>query len=235
MRRAERLFRLVQFLRAAGRPKTAADIGAALEVSRRTVYRDIAHLQGSGLPIDGEAGIGYILRPGFDLPPMTFTREQVEALALGARLVGAVGDAEIAAAAREVLSKLAAVLPPDAARLLSQAPLYAFARRGTDTSSLPELRRAIRQKSRIRARYLSVGGEASERTLRPLALACFGPVWLLSAWCELREDFRDFRADRFVRLEVLGDRFEDEPGRSLDDYLAHRQRGDEQRTATPPG
>lgn len=222
MRRAERLFRLVQFLRAAGRPRTAAEIGAALEVSKRTVYRDIAHLQGSGLPIDGEAGIGYILRPGFDLPPMTFTSEQVEALVLGARLVGAVGDTEISAAAREVLSKLSAVLPPEAAQLLGRTPLFAYVRTRADTDALPELRRAIRQKFRLRVRYLSLGGDETIRTLRPLALACFGHVWLLSAWCELRNAFRDFRTDRFAELDVLDEKFQDEPGRTLEDYLSTR-------------
>lgn len=218
MRRAERLFRLVQVLRAAGAPRTAEHIGAVLEVSKRTVYRDIAHLQGSGLPIDGEAGVGYLLRPGFDLPPMTFTTDQIEALALGARLVKAVGDDQIAASAQEVLGKLEAVLPPQAARRLTETPHFAFVNTPTDSRSLPKLRRAIRGKTKIRIDYERLDGEMTHRTLRPLALICFGPVWLLTAWCENRGDFRNFRADRIAGLVELDEIFADEPGRCLADY-----------------
>jgi len=225
MRRAERLFRLVQFMRKSDGPCTAEAIGESLEVSKRTVYRDIAHLQGSGLPIDGEAGIGYLLRPGFDLPPMTFTTEQIDALALGARLVGAVGDPQIALAAREVLAKLEAVLPREAARQLTDTPLFAFTGRPHGAKALPDLRRAIRDRRKSCITYQKLDGETSKRDLRPLGLICFSQVWLLCAWCELREDFRHFRVDRITELEVLEVGFEDEPGKRLadhdDGFVAH--------------
>lgn len=222
MRRAERLFRLVQVLRRAGKPITAAGIGEALEVSKRTVYRDIAHLQASGLPIDGEAGIGYLLRPGFDLPPMTFTTEQAEALALGARLVAAVADADLVAASREALAKLAAVLPDDTAAAL-KSPLFAYLHQAPEQPWLPLLREALRNHQSVAIVYESLKGERTERTIRPLGLSCFSRVWLVSAWCELREDFRDFRTDLIAQAQLTGEQFEDEPGQTLADYAARRR------------
>ena len=222
MRRAERLFRLVHILRSAGRPITAEAIGAELEVSKRTVYRDIAHLQASGLPLDGEAGIGYLLRPGFDLPPMTFTTEQAEALALGARLVAAVADKSLAESGREALAKIAAVLPPETAKVLD-VPLFASLHEARDQPWMPLLREAIRTRTKVAMRYRSLKDEVTERTVRPLGLMCFARVWLMSTWCELRQDFRDFRADLIEHAALTGERFEDEPGRSLEDYVNARR------------
>ena len=219
MRRAERLIRIVQALReAAPGAVTAHDMGQRFEVSERTIYRDIAHLIGSGAPIDGEAGVGYVLRPGFDLPPLTFSYEQLDALALGARLVKATGDKNLASAAAEALSKIEHALPDSHRQRLRAVPLFAAF---LDDTVRPEafgpVRNAISSRRKLRVRYQSLADDTTERVIRPLALTCFGRVWLLSAWCELREDFRHFRTDRIERLTVLAESFEDEVGKRFED------------------
>lgn len=220
MRRAERLIRIVQALReAAPGAVTAQDMGRKFEVSERTIYRDIAHLVTSGAPIDGEAGVGYVLRPGFDLPPLNFSFEQLDALALGARFVRATGDRDLAAAATEALSKIEHAMPDTHKERLRSAPLFAAM---MDETVRPEafapVRNAISGKRKLRIRYTSLKGEESTRIVRPLALTCFGHVWLLTAWCELRGDFCQFRADLIKRLTVLAETFEDEPGKTFEDY-----------------
>ncbi|MEP3278406.1 MAG: YafY family protein [Stappiaceae bacterium] len=223
MRRAERLFRLVQILRQAGGTMTAAMIADELEISVRTVYRDIGHLQGSGLPIDGEAGVGYMLRPGFDLPPMTLTIEQAEALLLGARLVGAVGDASLRASAGEVLQKLIEVLPEETSQYVSNAPLAAvIGGGGEEKAPTPNMRKAIREKRKVSFSYFSLKQERTNRTIRPLGLTCFGAVWLMTGWCELRNDFRDFRVDRIEDFDLLDEIFADEDQKTYSYYVEHR-------------
>ncbi|MHA6287871.1 helix-turn-helix transcriptional regulator [Maricaulis sp. CAU 1757] len=219
MRRAERLIRIVQALReAAPGAVTAHEMGEKFEVSERTIYRDIAHLINSGAPIDGEAGVGYVLRPGFDLPPLTFSYEQLDALALGARLVKATGDRNLASAAAEALAKIEHSLPDSHRQRLRSVPLFAdFLDDTVRPEAFGPVRNAISSKRKLRVRYQSVAGENTERVIRPLSLTCFGRVWLLSAWCELREDFRHFRTDRIERLTVLAESFEDEVGKRLDD------------------
>ncbi|WP_300530915.1 YafY family protein [Maricaulis sp.] len=222
MRRAERLIRIVQALReAAPGAVTAQEMGARFEVSERTVYRDIAHLVESGAPIDGEAGVGYVLRPGFDLPPLNFSFEQLDALALGARFVRATADRDLAAAAGEALAKIEHALPDTHKERLRSAPLFASL---LDESVRPEafapVRNSITDKRKLRIRYNSLQDEQTTRIIRPLALTCFGRVWLLTAWCELRDDFRYFRADRIERLTVLAESFEDEPGKRFADLQA---------------
>ncbi|WP_417480349.1 helix-turn-helix transcriptional regulator [Maricaulis maris] len=219
MRRAERLIRIVQALReAAPGAVTAHEMGHRFEVSERTIYRDIAHLIGSGAPIDGEAGVGYVLRPGFDLPPLTFSFEQLDALALGARLVKATGDKGLASAANEALAKIEHALPESHRQRLRGVPLFAAF---LDDTVRPEafgpVRNAIASKRKLRVRYQSLADDTTERVIRPLALTCFGRVWLLSAWCELRNNFRHFRTDRVERLTVLAESFEDEPGKRYED------------------
>jgi predicted DNA-binding transcriptional regulator YafY len=219
VRRAERLIRIVQALReAAPGAVTAHDMGHRFEVSERTIYRDIAHLIGSGAPIDGEAGVGYVLRPGFDLPPLTFSFEQLDALALGARLVKATGDKNLASAANEALAKIEHALPESHRQRLRNVPLFAaFLDETVRPEAFGPVRNAIAGKRKLRVRYQSLADDTTERVIRPLALTCFGRVWLLSAWCELRNDFRHFRTDRVERLTVLAESFEDEPGKRYED------------------
>lgn len=220
MRRAERLIRIIQALReAAPGAVTAQELGRDFEVSERTIYRDVAHLIETGAPIDGEAGVGYVLRPGFDLPPLTFSYEQLDALALGARFVQAVADRDLVLSANEALAKIERALPATHRARLRSAPLY-FA--GSDEAKMrPEafgpVRNAITDRRKLRVHYNSLGDEKSIRVIRPLALTCFGHVWLLTAWCELRSDFRHFRADRIERMTVLAESFDDEVGKRLED------------------
>jgi predicted DNA-binding transcriptional regulator YafY len=221
MRRAERLFRLVSELRARGVCR-AEDLASYFEISVRTVYRDIAHLQGSGLPIEGEAGVGYLLRPGFDLPAMTFTFEQLDALAVGLSFVEVAGDTSLAEAAREVRAKLQASLPEPEQRKLENAPLFASRRDGRASPTLKLIRRAIRERQVLRLDYADSSGSASARRVQPLAIWAFTDGWLFVGWCELRQDFRAFRLDRISAVEATGERFEDDPERNLGAYLETR-------------
>jgi len=220
MRRADRLFEIIQLLRR--RPTTRArDLAEALEVSERTIYRDIADLIGSGVPIEGEAGVGYVLRPGFDLPPLMFKETEVEALVLGLRIVGSWADDELAEAAADSLAKIEAVLPEGLRGFMENTALMAPEMHFTEPIGfdVAELRRAVRQRMKVRFRYTDVLSQGSERTVRPLSLAYFGPVWVLAAWCELRVDFRTFRLDRMRDFAVTDERFRAEAGRTLHDFL----------------
>lgn len=220
MRRADRLFRLLLELRR-GRVLTARQLAERLEVSERTVYRDVADLSASGVPIQGEAGVGYRLS-GFDLPPMMFDREEIEALVLGARVVEGWGDKRLAAAAREAIAKIEAALPSAQGRLIEETRLYVpiHGERPVEHLPLGELRQAIHQRRKTFLVYRDEKGAASERVVRPLALAFYPPSWLVAAWCELRSAFRTFRLDRCVTVELRAEIFAPEPGRSLEDYLA---------------
>lgn len=219
MRRAERLFRLVNELRSRGVCR-AEDLATYFEISVRTVYRDIAHLQGSGLPIEGEAGVGYLLRPGFDLPAMTFTFEQLDALAMGLSFVEVAGDKSLAEAAREVRGKIQASLPDPDKRKLENAPLFASRRDGPALPSMKLIRRAVRARNILHLVYEDADGTKSDRRVRPLAIWAFTDGWLFAAWCELRNDFRAFRLDRITKIEETGDQFPDEPSQNLKAYLA---------------
>ena len=221
MRRAERLFRLVGELRSRGVTR-AEDVATRFEVSRRTVYRDIAHLQASGLPIEGEAGVGYLLRPGFDLPAMTFTFEQLDAIAMGLSFVEVAGDPSLADAARQVRAKVQAALPNPDRRRLEDAPFFAARRDGRAADLTKLIRRAIRDASILHLRYRDAADGVSERRVRPLAVWAFTDGWLFAAWCELRADFRAFRIDRVVGVADTGERFGDHPERNLQAYLAAR-------------
>ncbi len=228
MRRADRLFDILQLLRG-GRLTTARRLAERLEVSERTIYRDIVDLKASGVPIDGEAGVGYILRAGFDLPPLMFSEREIEAVALGLRLAAAWGGAKMAAAAEEALVKVRAVVPPPIAKALDETRLFAISTLVSeeDRQSLDVLHDAINRRLRLFAEYRNEAGAVSARTLRPLGLYFWGRVWTLAAWCETRESFRTFRPDRFVRL-TPGEPFRREKGRELPDFLAHvmaRDRG----------
>jgi len=224
MRRADRLFRIVQLLRA-GRLLTARSLADKLGVSQRTIYRDVQDLQLSGMPILGEAGVGYTLRRDYDLPPLMFDFREITALVLGSRMVAAWGDAELAAAAKDALRKIEAVLTPELQNRIDAVPLYApdfsFRRQnlGATREALESLRQAIDQTRVLHVSYADEAGNTSERRLRPLALLFWGSVWTLVAWCELRVDFRTFRVDRFQRVDVLEEVFTPERGQNYQDFV----------------
>jgi predicted DNA-binding transcriptional regulator YafY len=219
MRRAERLFRLVNELRSRSVSR-AEDLAAYFEISVRTVYRDIVHLQASGLPIEGEAGVGYILRPGFDLPAMTFTFEQLDALAIGLSFVEVAGDTSLSQSAREVRAKLQASLPEPEKRKLEDAPMFASRRHGRADPNLKIVRQAIREAKILRLHYSDAEGMLSDRRGRPLAIWAFTEGWLFVGWCELRKDFRGFRLDRISAIEETSVRFTDDPDKNLATYLS---------------
>jgi predicted DNA-binding transcriptional regulator YafY len=237
MRRADRLFQIVQYLRG-GRLVTARMLSERLEVSERTIYRDVADLTSCGVPIDGEAGIGYVMRAGFDLPPLMFTRGELAALTLGARFVKAWGGAELARAAEEAIVKIEAVLPERERRMVEDTPLFAMAVELADSTRemIDRLDAAIRGRKRIRIAYSSLDDEVSERDVRPLGLYYWGKTWTLGAWCEMRGDFRSFRADRIAGLADCGDTFRPEPGRNLKDYVRRMmEEGRRVRIISPAG
>jgi predicted DNA-binding transcriptional regulator YafY len=224
MRRAERLFRIVAEVRD-GKVFTAQALADKLEVSERTVYRDIAHLQASGVPIDGEAGIGYVARPGFELPPLTFTVEQLEALALGAAMVIAAADRDLAEAAKSARAKIDAVLPAERRGAVSASPMLAARRAEAKAPrSAAALRQAIRERRIVTFDYTRIDGQRSTRRVRPLAMTSFTDGWMLGAWCEARRDFRDFRLDRMTRVALTPDRFTPGAACSLEAYLARYDR-----------
>jgi predicted DNA-binding transcriptional regulator YafY len=220
VRRADRLFQIIQFIRR-HRVTTAAELAEALEVSERTVYRDIRDLVISGVPIEGEAGVGYVLRKGFDLPPLMFTRDEVEALVLGTRVVSSWADAGLGKAAEAALDRIAAALPDELRQRLIDSRLFApgFHVREEVVERLGLLREATTAKRKTWLAYRDVNDASSERAVRPLGLSFFGSTWMLTAWCELRNDFRNFRLDRVESLRLLDERFSDEPGKTWEDYV----------------
>ncbi len=221
MRRADRLFDIIEYLRRHRRVVTGRELAERMEVSVRTIYRDIADLQASRVPIDGEAGLGYLLREGYDLPPLMFNEEEAEALALGARIVSTWGDAELADAAKAVLAKLRAVLPRelkvqfDALGVMAPPAHY----QEEVSIDLARVRRAVRSRRKVRFSYADKEGKASKRTISPLSLSFYGAVWTIPGWCDLRQNFRVFRADRMADLEVLDERAPRDPDKSLAAYL----------------
>jgi len=226
MRRADRLFQIIQLLRRK-RVLTAASLAEELEVSERTVYRDIRDLVSSGVPIEGEAGVGYMLRRGFDLPPLMFSEVEIEAMVLGARVVTSWGDAGLAKAAGEALARVEAALPDRLKVRLNQTPLYApgFHVPNPMMAWLGELRAAIESWRRVHLLYTAIDAPQTDRCVRPLGLFFWGSTWSLTAWCELRDDFRSFRLDRINELTVLEDRYLEEPGKTLDDYFRRMDDG----------
>ena len=232
MRRADRLFKIVQLLRGR-RLSTAAWLAAKLEVSARTVYRDVADLQAQGVPIDGEAGVGYRLVAGFDLPPLMFTTLEAQALVACVRIAQSRLDRSLAIAADDALGKIIGVLTPASRAAAEALPLYA-APWATDlvaVERLGRLRDAATARRRIRFDYADAQGAATTRTARPLGCYHWESVWTLAAWCEQRDAFRSFRIDRMRTLDVLEEVFRDEPGRTLPDFLRHAKR--QERPAPP--
>lgn len=208
MARSDRLMVLTQALRRRRHPVTAAVLAEETAVSERTIYRDIASLQASGVPIRGEAGIGYILESGFDLPPLMLTAEECEALMLGARFVRQRGDTALGRVIDDAIAKIEAVLPENLRLSLREGSLYApvFGAMPSEIISVEELRRAVRDNCKIRIRYRDLSERESVRVVWPVLLGYFERTRGLVAWCELRGDFRHFRTDRMQELEVLADR-----------------------------
>jgi predicted DNA-binding transcriptional regulator YafY len=219
MRRADRLFQIVQYLRG-GRLVTAARLAETLEVSERTIYRDIADLQASGVPIDGEAGVGYVMRDGYDLPPLMFTRDEIVSLVAGARLIRAWGGAAMARAAEEALVKIEAVLPDAERARANQIQIHAIAAEMTPQvrTRIDEIEHAVEERHRLTLSYVDAEDRSTERIVRPLGLWFWGKVWTLVAWCELRNDFRMFRLDRIAGMDNGGDLFRPERGKTLTDF-----------------
>ena len=222
MRRSDRLFDIIQRLRTARAPVTASALAEELEVTARTVYRDIAALQGSRVPIEGAAGIGYVLRRGYDLPPLMFTEDELEAVLVGMRLLRRTRDTGLQAAADSVLSKLASVLPGPLRAQLDAPPFLVSEGQVLEPQaiSLAELRVAIREARKLRILYRDSSGAGSARVIRPVALEYYVEVTLVCAWCELRNDYRHFRADRIEHAAVLPDSFAAERERLLSGWLA---------------
>jgi predicted DNA-binding transcriptional regulator YafY len=225
MRRADRLFDIIQALRRATGPMTAAQLAEQLEVTSRTVYRDIASLQASRVPIEGAAGLGYLLRQGFDLPPLMFTRDEIEAILVGARLIQRTGDSGLQAAAEAVLSKIAVALPAHLKDHLDLAPVYVspFGASAPTVVDLDEIRTAIRDRRKLHLNYVDGEGKATSRVVLPLAIAYFVEVTLLCGWCELRQGQRNFRIDRIKEMTSLPDSFADQQPRLMQEWLALTQ------------
>ena len=220
MRRADRLFRIVQYLRGR-RLTTAAQLAVWLRVSERTIYRDVRDLSLTGTPIEGEAGVGYRLRGGFELPPLMFELDEIEALTLGARMVEAWSSPQLGAAAVAALAKIATALPQEKRQWLEASRTY------VPTFHIPKqfgerfdhLRAAIRDRRKVHFVYADAERKLSERRVRPLSLYFWGEHWTLAAWCESRNDFRSFRIDRVIRLQIGDEAFREEAGKRLADFV----------------
>jgi predicted DNA-binding transcriptional regulator YafY len=225
MSRADRLFRLVDELRR-HRFRTAAQLAETFEVSERTIYRDVVNLSSSGVPISGEAGVGYRLDPTYRLPPLMFDTSEVEALVTGMRMVESFCDDELGQQAKSVLSKVSAVLPLASKEQLSTTALFslAFGSRRAAARSTGRLREAINRRQKLHFDYEDEAGRPTRRTVRPLGLYFWGSAWTLAAYCELREDFRNFRTDRISKLTVSKLTFEHVSPCTLADYVAAMNR-----------
>src|ERR1700760_2321134 len=209
MRRADRLFRIIQILRRKRRPATANEIASELETSLRTVYRDIAQLMADRVPIRGEAGIGYVLEGGFDLPPLMLTADEIEAAMLGAQWVMTRGDPALARAAGDLVAKIGVVIPEHLRPLLMEPALTPLtSHRGPlDTIDMARVRAAIRTQGKIALVYRDESERESRRVVWPIAVSYWDAVRLIVAWCELRKGFRHFRTDRVFGAEFLDARY----------------------------
>ncbi len=221
MRRTDRLFDLILILRD-GRLHRGEDLAQAVGVSVRTIYRDMETLQLSGVPVEGERGLGYMMTAPITLPPLNLTLVELEALHLGMAVVGEAADPELQTAAASLSAKIDAVLPEDR----STPPtgwgfaVYPFADAAAGFRFMPQIRRAIRSRQKLQVSYAKPGGPTQERVIRPLQMEYWGRVWTTTCWCELRSDFRAFRVDRMRAVKPLAELFVEEQGKSLADYMA---------------
>lgn len=209
MRRADRLFQVIQILRRARRPITADAIAGELETSLRTIYRDIAQLMANRVPIRGEAGVGYVLEGGFDMPPLMLTPDEIEAAMLGAQWVRDRGDPQLARAATDLVTKIGAVIPEHLRPILMEPALtpLSIRRQPPDSIDMPRVRAAIRMQGKIALVYRDEQDRETHRTVWPIAMSYWEAVRILVAWCELRHAFRHFRTDRVVSAEFLEVRY----------------------------
>lgn len=221
MRRADRLFRMMEYLKARKSIVRAQDLADLMEVSIRTIYRDMADLISSGAPITGEAGTGYILDQQHIIRPLMFDLEELDALALGARMVESWGDKALAASALSALDKIRATLPADKNNAFTDDILFSFPSQNKPELHIKftDLRLAIRKQSFIEFTYMKELNNTSNRTVRPLALAFFAPVWLLLGWCEDKQDFRNFRLDKMHDLHITDRHFKNERGKTTKDFI----------------
>lgn len=207
MTRAQRLLALIQLLRNHRYPVTGAYLAEQLEVSLRTLYRDIASLQAQGAAIEGEAGLGYVLKPGFMLPPLMFTEDELEAFTLGVRWVAKTSDIQLASAANTALQKIAAVLPTDLRNTLDATALLIGTQSKQQNIDLSVFRQAIRQEHKLEIEYSDLQEQTSNRLIWPFALGFFEQVYVLVAWCELRQSYRHFRTDRIKHYTLSAERY----------------------------
>ena len=221
MRRADRLFLIIHALRGRRTALPARRLAETLSVSLRTVYRDVADLQVSGVPIEGEAGIGYVLRKGSDIPPLMFSADELEALVVGTRFVRAFAGERLSAHARAALLKIEAVLPAELRARTQRSRIFAPPRRDCleATGMIDRLHAAIVAQRVLRLDYRDESGRGSARAIEPLCLAFWGGAWTLGAWCRLRGDFRNFRPDRIAQLDETAEVFRETPERGLAAYL----------------
>ena len=212
MRRTERLFQIIQILRSARSPITGRQLADELEISLRTLYRDMAELTAQRVPITGEAGMGYVLDEGYDMPPLMLTADELEAAVLGAAMVSAQADPSLARAARDLVSKLSEAIPPELQPVVLDGSTRSYSTRpeGDQNFDGTMLRHAIRKRFKLRLAYLDKAGAASDRVVWPLLIAYINSVRYIVAWCETREDYRHFKMDRVQTLDVLEDKY---PGR----------------------
>ena len=222
MRRADRLFLLIHALRGRRSAITAQSLAQTLEVSLRTVYRDVADLQRSGVPIEGEAGVGYLLRKGADIPPLMFTPDELEALVVGTRFVRAFAGERLGRGATAALLKIEAVLPPELHARSRRTRIFAplMSHRLEASGLIDELHAAVTGAQVLRIDYRDGEARSSAREIEPLCLAFWGGSWTLGAWCRLRGDFRNFRPDRIVDYAPTGEIFDDDPAHGIDAYFA---------------
>ena len=222
MRRADRLIQIVHYLRRMRRAVTARRIAEDFGICQRTVYRDIHHLMDSGVPILGEAGVGYVIDKKYHLPPVMFDPDELEAIGLGISMVRSWTDKQFAEKANSALEKIQAVLPEHLLNELQQLALFSE----TSSAKIPwqvsfsEIRECIRRKQKVEFTYIDLKDKTSKRKVRPLALVFFGPVWLLVSWCEMREDFRSFRLDRIKQLAIKEEFFIEEKDKNLQAFIA---------------
>lgn len=222
MRRADRLIKIVHYLRRMRHAVTAQKIADDFDICQRTVYRDIQDLMNSGVPIYGEAGVGYVIDKKYHLPPVMFDADELEAIALGINMVCNWTDEKFSAKARNALEKIQAVLSDSLLRDMEQLTTYSEEshRKIPWEADFSEIRECIRNRRKISFQYRDLKNKVSQRTIRPLSMGFFGPVWLVTGWCESRRDFRNFRLDRIRNFESTEEFFKDEKGKTLKAYLA---------------
>ncbi|TNJ42738.1 YafY family protein [Phaeobacter sp. B1627] len=227
MRRTDRLFEILQILRD-GKLHRAQDIATRLQVSQRTIYRDMETLVASGVPVEGERGVGYTVREAITLPPLTLTPAELEALNLGMAIVAEAADTDLKAAAESLAAKVDAVLPVETVASADawKFAVYPFADAARGLAQMPTLRAAIKARQKLSLAYRRPDGTLSARVIRPLHMEYWGRVWMLTAWCELRQEFRVFRVDLIEEAQALPELFVDEPGKRLQDYASGRQSAD---------